>query len=74
MQNTLTKIKPSTEKPFDLEFLMNGMSPDEIFALGRKNLCMKKYEGDELILPTALAKLRENSKRSGSEHVLFFRE
>lgn len=62
------------DKPFDLEFLMRGMAREEIMALGRKNLCLRRYEGDGCVLQGALQKITDNSTRSGVEDVLFFNE
>lgn len=71
---SLGHLKNPANKAFDLEFLMQGMSREEIMALGRKNLCLMRYDDDDHVLKTALKKMNENSKRSGMEDVLFFND
>lgn len=68
----LGKMKGNDQQPFDLEFLMRGMSQKEIMALGRRNLCQASYPDDEDYRESAQEQMDENLKHLDEQDVQFF--
>lgn len=68
----LGKLAGNCERPFDLEFLMSGMSKDEIMALGRNKLCRLSFQDGDAILARALQVMKDNAEKIEGKDVQFF--
>lgn len=73
------KVSGNKKKPWDLELILDGLSKEEVMALGRRNLCLAAYSDDEWILTDFEDKSRERTKlmteklSNGTyEDILFF--
>lgn len=74
------KMSGDKKKPMDLELILEGLSKEEVMALGRRNLCLGAYSDDEWILTDFLEKSKERTRlmteklsKGTYEDILFFK-
>ena len=66
------KQKGNDKKPFGLEFMMAGMSTDQIMALGRSKLCGASFKYDDALLEEANEVVKANMENLEGKDIQFF--
>lgn len=59
----LGKLNAGTDKPFELEFLMSGMSEKEIMVWGRRKFCSASFRDDDIILKKVAQNLKNKAEK-----------